>query len=176
MVFAHDTDAALLAAVALVNSAEPPDTMTTQAELDAFFAGHKYTGTRTHDAAELTSVRALRDPLRDLLTSDRDHAVQIVNTVLAERRAVPALVRHDEWDYHLHAIDASAPLADRIAVETAMAMIDVIRADELSRLSVCAEPTCNGIVVDLSRNRSRRFCSTTCGNRVAVAAYRARRS
>lgn len=176
MVFAHDTDAALLAAVALVNSAEPPDTMTTQAELDAFFARHKYTGARTHDAAELTSVRALRDPLRDLLTSDRDHAVQIVNTVLAERRAVPALVRHDEWDYHLHAIDASAPLADRIAVETAMAMIDVIRADELSRLSVCAEPTCNGIVVDLSRNRSRRFCSTTCGNRVAVAAYRARRS
>ena len=176
MVFAHDTDAALLAAVALVNSAEPPDTMTTQAELDAFFARHKYTGARTHDAAELTSVRALRDPLRDLLTSDRDQAVQIVNTVLAERRAVPALVRHDEWDYHLHAIDANAPLADRIAVETAMAMIDVIRADELSRLSVCAEPTCNGIVVDLSRNRSRRFCSTTCGNRVAVAAYRARRS
>lgn len=176
MVFAHDTDAALLAAVALVNSAEPPDTMTTQAELDAFFARHKYTGARTHDAAELASVRALRDPVRDLLTSDRDQAVQIVNTVLAERRAVPALVRHDEWDYHLHAIDANAPLADRIAVETAMAMIDVIRADELSRLSVCAEPTCNGIVVDLSRNRSRRFCSTTCGNRVAVAAYRARRS
>lgn len=176
MVFAHDTDAALLAAVALVNSAEPPDTMTTQAELDTFFARHKYTGARTHDPAELASVRALRDPLRDLLTSDRDQAVQIVNTVLAERRAVPALVRHDEWDYHLHAIDANAPLADRIAVETAMAMIDVIRADELSRLSVCAEPTCNGIVVDLSRNRSRRFCSTTCGNRVAVAAYRARRS
>ena len=176
MVFAHDTNAALLAAVALVNSAEPPDTMTTQAQLDVFFAEHDYTGARTHDAAELASVRALRDPLRELLTSDREQAVEIVNTLLAERRAVPALVRHDQWDYHLHAIDANAPLADRIAVETAMAMIDVIRADELSRLSVCAEPTCNGIVVDLSRNRSRRFCSTTCGNRVAVAAYRARRS
>jgi predicted RNA-binding Zn ribbon-like protein len=29
-------------------------------------------------------------------------------------------------------------------------------------------------VLDLSRNRSRRFCSTTCSNRAAVAAYRAR--
>ena len=29
-------------------------------------------------------------------------------------------------------------------------------------------------MLDLSRNRSRRFCSTTCGNRNAVAAYRAR--
>jgi predicted RNA-binding Zn ribbon-like protein len=33
---------------------------------------------------------------------------------------------------------------------------------------------CEAIVLDLSRNRSRRFCSTSCGNRVAVAAYRAR--
>jgi predicted RNA-binding Zn ribbon-like protein len=88
---------------------------------------------------------------------------------------VPALVRHDGWDYHLHAIDSDAPLSDRIAVETAMAMIDLIRADELGRLAVCAEQSCDGVVLDLSRNRSRRFCSTACGNRVAVAAYRARR-
>ena len=53
MVFVHDTTAALLAAVALVNSAEPPDTITTQAQLDAFFAAHGYSGARTRDAAEL---------------------------------------------------------------------------------------------------------------------------
>src|SRR6185437_8505863 len=92
--------------------------MTTPAELDEFFAAHDYTGSRTHDAAELAAVRALRAPLRRLLTSDRDEAVRIVNEILAERHAVPALVRHDGWDYHLHAIDAGAPLADRIAVET----------------------------------------------------------
>jgi predicted RNA-binding Zn ribbon-like protein len=55
-------------------------------------------------------------------------------------------------------------------------MIDVIRSDEMSRLGACADPDCEGVVLDLSRNRSRRFCSTTCGNRAAVAAYRARRS
>jgi predicted RNA-binding Zn ribbon-like protein len=175
VVFAHDTTAALQAAVALANSAEPPDTMTTRDQLDAFFAAHDYSGARDHDAAELEAVRALRAPLRALLTGDRDEVVRIVNRTLAERHAVPALVRHDDWDYHLHAIDSDAPLADRIAVETAMAMIDLIRADELSRLSVCAERSCAGIVLDLSRNRSRRFCSTACGNRVAVAAYRARK-
>jgi predicted RNA-binding Zn ribbon-like protein len=175
VVFAHDTTAALQAAVALVNSAVPPDTLTTQDDLDAFFAAHDYSGARTHDAAELDAVRALRAPLRTLLTSDRDEAARIVNRILAERHAVPALVRHDGWDYHLHALASDAPLADRIAVETAMAMIDLIRADELSRLSVCAGPSCAGIVLDLSRNRSRRFCSTACGNRVAVAAYRARK-
>ena len=175
MAFAHDTAAALQAAVALVNSAEPPDTLTTQDELDAFFTAHDYSGARTHDAGELQAVRKLRAPLRELLTSDRDEAARIVNRILAERHAVPMLVRHDGWDYHLHAIDSDAPLADRIVVETAMAMIDLIRADELSRLSVCAEHSCAGLVLDLSRNRSRRFCSVACGNRVAVAAYRARR-
>ncbi|WP_447646541.1 CGNR zinc finger domain-containing protein [Nocardioides zeae] len=55
-----------------------------------------------------------------------------------------------------------------------MAMIDVIRADEMSRLGTCAADDCAGVVLDLSRNRSRKFCSTTCGNRTAVAAYRAR--
>ncbi|MFE9747352.1 CGNR zinc finger domain-containing protein [Saccharothrix saharensis] len=175
MVFTHDTTASLIAAVALVNSAEEPDTMTDQDRLDAFFAEHGYTGSRTHDEAELAAVRALRAPLRRLLTSDRDTAVALVNDVLARHRAVPQLVRHDGFDYHLHATDPAAPLADRIEVETAMAMVDVIRADELSRLSVCADDTCGGLVLDLSRNRSRRYCSTACGNRIAVAAYRARK-
>ena len=135
MVFAHDTEASLLAAVALVNSAEPPDTMTTPAQLDAFYAAHSYTGGRTHDDAELAAVRALRPPLRALLTADRDEAVGIGQRRSSpSARAVPQLVRHDGWDYHLHATDPAAPLADRIAVETAMAMVDVIRADELSRL------------------------------------------
>ena len=175
MTFAHDTVCALRAAVALVNSAEEPDTLTTSAQLDAFYRAQSYTGTRTHDRAELEAVRALRPPLRELLTADRDAGVGIVNAILLRYRAVPQLVRHDEFDYHLHAIARSAPLAERIAVETAMAMVDVIRADELSRLAVCAEDTCDGLVLDLSRNRSRRYCSATCGNRIAVAAYRARR-
>jgi predicted RNA-binding Zn ribbon-like protein len=41
-------------------------------------------------------------------------------------------------------------------------------------LSVCADSDCLGLVLDLTRNRSRRFCSTACANRNAVAAYRAR--
>ena len=118
----------------------------------------------------------MRARLRRLLTADRDNAVEIVNAMLKEHNAVPQLVRHSGEDYHLHAVGPDTPFAERIAVETAMAMIDLIRVDELSRLSICADETCGGIVLDLSRNRSRRFCSTTCGNRLAVAAYRARRA
>ncbi len=175
MVFTHDTEASLLAAVALVNSGEEPDTLTTPAELEAFLDEHEFTGTRRRDAAELAGVRELRPRLRALLTSDRDTAASLVNDLLGEEHALPQLVRHGGHDWHIHAVAPDAPLATRIAVEAAMAMIDVIRADEMSRLDLCADPDCEGLVLDLSRNRSRRFCSTACTNRAAVAAYRARR-
>ena len=161
-------------AVALVNSAEEPDTLTTVEQLDAWYAEHGFTGRHDGDEAELEALRALRPVLRELLTADRDRAAELVNALLAEAQALPQLRRHDGLDWHIHAVPADAPLDRRVAVEAAMAMIDVIRADELSRLSVCADDRCEGLVLDLSRNRSRRFCSTTCANRNAVAAYRAR--
>ena len=113
--------------------------------------------------------------MRELLLAERDRAVGMVNRLLAAANAVPQLVRHDPYDWHIHAVPPDAPLATRIQVETAMAMIDVIRADETSRLSTCTDANCEGVVLDLSRNRSRRYCSTSCANRNAVAAYRARR-
>jgi predicted RNA-binding Zn ribbon-like protein len=176
MVFAHDTEVSLQAAVTLANSALEPDTLLTIEDLDAFYEEYEFTGRREHTAAELEAVREMRGRLREVLTSPRERAVEIVNQMLADAKAVPQLVRHDEWDWHVHAVDPESPLPTRICVETAMAMIDVIRTDEMSRLGVCADDDCEGIVLDLSRNRSRRFCSTTCGNRNAVAAYRARQA
>ena len=174
MVFAPDTAEALEAAVVLANSALDPDTLTSVETLSAFYEEHGYSGEHRRDRAELEAVRAIRPRLRRLLTADRDDAVAQVNEVLADARALPRLVRHDALDWHIHAIDDDAPLADRILVETAMAMVDVVRADEMGRLGVCVADDCDGVVLDLSRNRSRRYCSTTCGNREAVAAYRAR--
>jgi predicted RNA-binding Zn ribbon-like protein len=174
MRFAYDTEQALQSAVVLVNSAESPDSLTTIKALDDFYTRFGYTGRRDRTRTELDAVRATRPRLRTLLTADRDEAVELVNAMLAEAQAVPRLVRHDDYDWHVHAIDYQRPLAVRIIVETAMAMIDVIRADEMSRLSVCTDDACEGVVLDLSRNRSKRFCSVTCGNRNAVAAYRQR--
>ena len=176
MVFTHDTESSLQAAVVLVNSAAEPDSLEQVADLDRIWDDYGYTGRHDRTRAELDAVRALRPRLRQLLTADRDDAAELVNQLLAETRAVPHLVRHEPFDWHIHAIGYDAPFATRILVETAMAMVDVVRADELSRLSVCADEGCDGIVLDLSRNRSRRFCSTTCGNRNAVAAYRARQA
>ena len=176
MVFNHDANVSLQAAAALVNTAAEPESMTTLADLDDYFTDHEFSGTHDGTEAELEQIRAIRPRLRALLTADRDGAAELVNAAMSELGAVPHLVRHNGWDWHLHATTDAFALADRVVVDTALAMIDVIRADETSRLSICADEDCDGVVVDLSRNRSRKFCSTTCGNRNAVAAYRARRS
>ncbi len=106
----------------------------------------------------------------------KDEAAAWVNAELRQASALPQLVKHDGWDYHLHATPPEAPLAARMAVEAAMAFADVVRSDQLDRLRACAADDCDDVLVDLSKNRSRRFCSLTCANRVNVAAYRLRRS
>lgn len=177
MLFAHDTEVALQAAVALVNSAhEEPDELSTPADLDDFVERQSWTGSRRHDDAELAEVRALRPRLEAMWDADEDGVVEIVNTLLRESQALPQLIRHDGWEYHLHATSAEQPLAVRMAVEAAMAVVDIVRGGELERLSRCAAPDCSDVLVDLSKNRSRRFCGTTCANRVNVAAFRARRA
>jgi predicted RNA-binding Zn ribbon-like protein len=176
MVFAHDTELALQSAVTLVNSAVEPDALTTVTELDEWYTSYSYTGLRRRGRAELDAMRELRTVLRTLLTSDRDAAAELVNAMLADAGALPQLVRHDPFDWHLHAVPADTALPTRVTVETAMAMVDVIRSDEMSRLGVCADDGCEGLVLDLSRNRSRRYCSVACGNRNSVAAFRARRA
>jgi predicted RNA-binding Zn ribbon-like protein len=177
MVLAHDTERSLAAAAGLVNTGrDEEDELTTVEDLDELVRTWQWTGPRTGDQDELQAVRELRPILAGFWSDDRERVVELVNEVLRDRHALPQLVRHDHWDYHVHATAEDAPLADRMAVEAAMAVADVIRIDELGRLRVCGGEDCQDVYVDLSKNRSRRFCSATCGNRANVAAYRARQA
>ncbi|SFN94703.1 CGNR zinc finger domain-containing protein [Mycetocola miduiensis] len=180
MLFAHDTEVSLATTAALLNtlpgaSHSGTDELSTPEQLVAFLDRFEFTGSRTGDATELAEMRALRPRLRELWTRGEEGVVHLVNDLLREANALPQLVKHDAWDWHLHATPASAPVALRAQVEVAMAMVDLIRAQELSRLHECAAEDCSAVVVDLSRNRSRRYCDVgNCGNRANVAAYRQR--
>ncbi len=175
MLFAHDTEIALVSAAALVNTgSQGVEELAGPDDLEVFVTREGWTGSRTGDQSELDAVRALRTRLRAVWETDEEGAVAIVNGLLRDADARPQLVRHDGWDYHVHATSSEAPLADRIAVDAAMAFVDVIRTKQLDRLRICAADDCSDVLVDLSKNHSRRFCDQGCGNRANVAAYRAR--
>lgn len=179
MLFATDTIEALVFATELVNtnsgaSRSGADELATPAQLTAFMDDVGYTGRFDRDAAELADVLSARTEIHDLWELSRDDAVPRVNALLRDASALPFLVRHDHHDWHVHAVELSAPLAERIRVEIAMGLVDVIRSNEWERLRSCEAEDCTGIFVDLSRNGSKRFCSVRCSNRVNMIEHRAR--
>jgi predicted RNA-binding Zn ribbon-like protein len=177
--FAHDTEWGLAAAAALVNTAIGDAELLPDVDsLDRFLRASGYSGRRDLDVAELEQVHALRPRLSALWSErDVDRVAAAVNDLLAQAHARPFLSRHDGWPWHLHLNPADAPLASRMAAESAMAFADLIRVDALDRLGFCAADDCDAVLVDLTRNRSRRFCDTgNCANRQHVKAYRARRA
>ncbi|MFV0458925.1 MAG: CGNR zinc finger domain-containing protein [Actinomycetales bacterium] len=177
MSFDHDTAANLNAAVDLVNSAaRGEELLGSRAELHAFGQRHDY----APSALEGTSLARMHEVRSRLAKAwrldDREAAVAFLNAALADADARPALIRHDGWDWHLHFTPQGAPLERIMLAETAMALVDLFREDEWGRLKVCAAPDCDAVLVDLSRNRSKRYCdAANCANRAHVAAYRARR-
>ena len=181
MLFAPDTVDSLTFVVALGNtdpgaSRSGADELATVDQLAGLLVRFSYSGRVDHDEAELREVRQVRGLLRRVWTLDRDAAVESVNAMLRDAKALPFLTRHDSLDWHLHATAPEAPLAERIRVEAALALIDVIRMNEMRRLRVCAADDCTGLLLDLSRNGLKRFCSVRCGNRMNMIAFRERRS
>lgn len=179
MHFAPDTEDTLLFTVALGNtdpgaSRSGLDELATTDELRTLLDAHSYSGRFDRDTAELVSVVETRALLRGVWSLPRDEAVVEVNRMLREAGALPFLVRHEPFDWHLHATEPDAPLAERIRVEVALAIVDVIRSNETGRMRVCAAADCMGLLLDLSRNGSKRFCSVRCGNRMNQLAFRER--
>jgi predicted RNA-binding Zn ribbon-like protein len=181
LLFAPDTEESLAFVVALANtdpgaSRTGEDELATVDQLADLLVRYTYTGRMDHDEAELREVRLTRGLLREVWTQERDDAVESVNGMLRDAKALPFLTRHDALDWHLHATSPDAPLAERIRAEAALALIDVIRMNEMRRLRVCEADDCTGLLLDLSRNGLKRFCSVRCGNRMNMIAFRERRS
>jgi predicted RNA-binding Zn ribbon-like protein len=178
-----DTDQleALQACTELINTGRSAagDGLASLADVAGFGLRYTFRG-RAAVPRDLGRLRALRARLDDVATACEAGAdaaaITELNALLAQTGAVPQVVAHDGRPPHIHVSRPDSPLADRITAHLAMALARLVVAGESRRLRSCASPDCHDVFVDLSRNRSRRYCdSRTCGNRMHVAAYRARR-
>ncbi len=180
--FGADLTEALLACAELINTGRDAavDGLETVADVQAFGDRYAFHGIPAgpRDVPRLRAHRARLDAIAAACESaDDDEAIGMLNALLAQTGAVPQIVAHDGRGPHIHVSRPAAPLAGRIAAHLAMGLAELVVAGESERMRSCAAPPCRNVFVDLSRNRSRRYCdSRTCGNRLHVAAYRARRS
>ncbi|MFJ3090230.1 CGNR zinc finger domain-containing protein [Streptomyces sp. NPDC086838] len=186
MLIPHDTRIALDLVVDLVNTAPesepegdgaPADGLPDTAALHAFAVRHRVSGVGALDEKDLQAVHDVRARFAEVFAAgDARTAAGLVNALVAAAGTTPQLTAHDGYDWHVHYFSPDASIADHLAADCGMALAFIIVAGETERLRRCEAPDCRHAFVDLSRNRSRRYCSSrTCGNRLHVAAYRARR-
>ncbi|WUH94666.1 CGNR zinc finger domain-containing protein [Streptomyces sp. NBC_00433] len=180
MLINHDTRCALDSVVDLINTAPViagREALAEVADLRAFVERNKVSEIGRLDRNDITAVQAVRGRFAEVFaTTDDATAATMLNAMIAEAGTTPRLTDHDGYDWHVHYFAPGASLSDHLAADCGMALAFLIVAGERERLRRCDAPDCRHAFVDLSRNRSRRYCdSRTCGNRLHVAAYRARR-
>ncbi|MEU4096034.1 CGNR zinc finger domain-containing protein [Streptomyces sp. NPDC026673] len=180
MLINHDTRCALDCVVDLINTTPESDGregLPDLAALRAFVERNAISDVDSLDEDDLGAVRAVRQLFAQAFSAPTTpEAAALINSLVAEAGTTPRLTDHDGYDWHVHYFAPGASLADHLAADCGMALAFLLVAGERERLRRCDAPDCRRAFVDLSRNRSRRYCdSRTCGNRLHVAAYRARR-
>ncbi|GAA4582274.1 CGNR zinc finger domain-containing protein [Planotetraspora phitsanulokensis] len=180
MPFSHDMVYSLATVVDLINTspeAGDRDGLADLADLEAFVRLRQVSGVAALTPRDLAEVVELRQAFHAVFTApDRTTAISRLNTLLGRTRITPSLTEHDGFPLHVHYFAPGASVAEHLAADCGVALAHVLVEDEWERLRTCAAPDCSHVFVDESRNRSRVYCdSRTCGNRIHVAAYRARR-
>jgi CGNR zinc finger/Putative stress-induced transcription regulator len=178
--FSHDTEHSLQTIVDLVNT-DPmyndTEGLPDVAALRSFVATHGIThsGRLTND--DVLAVRATRrDFGRFFGLTDPIKAAGLANELIADATVRPRLTNHDGYGWHLHYFSPDASLAEHLVVDGGMSLAQVVAVEEVDRLRICSAPSCQAVLLDLSRNSSKRYCdASTCGNRLHVAAYRQRK-
>lgn len=175
----HDTRCALDDIVDLLNTApdgDTPDGLLSVDDLRAYVERNEVSGVESLTERDLGAMRAVRERFARIFSAeDARTAAELINALVAEAGTTPQLTDHDGYDWHVHYFAPGASVSDHLAADGGMALSFIVVAGEQDRLRRCEAPDCRRAFIDLSRNRSRRYCdSRTCGNRLHVAAYRAR--
>jgi predicted RNA-binding Zn ribbon-like protein len=179
--FDADQLEAMTGCVELINTGRvgSADQLRDVADLQLLADRYAFAGSRGKPA-DLAAALDYRARLDSIVTAceagDEPAAIAQINGLLTVTGAIPQIVAHDGRGPHLHVSRPTSPLPSRMAAQFAMGLAWLVVAGQAHRIRTCASPTCQKVFVDFSKNSSRRYCdSRSCGNRMHVAAYRARR-
>jgi predicted RNA-binding Zn ribbon-like protein len=144
------------------------------AEALGVFLGHHGLAGRPADGGDLPAVHALRDRLRALIEEhDPARLAAGASALTAAVGTVTLDGSHGGWAV---TVPDEAPAAELLGVVGGLGILAVLLHLGPERFRPCSADTCSGVYIDTSRPGRRRYCMPgLCGNRVNVAAHRARR-
>lgn len=130
-------------------------------------------------AAALVEARRVRGSLRALAEWGasaervRSDALAAINRVLGRSAGTRRLERTADGRY-ARTFAAAGDVFAGLMIPIVDSAADALVANELQRVRRCADPRCDRVFYDRTRNRARRWCDmTTCGNRAKAARHRA---
>ncbi len=128
--------------------------------------------------ADLEALRQIREELRSFFVSCSQgsgaEAAARLNELLIQYPVHPQLSGHDGQPWHVHYTE-SGSVSDKYAAGAAMGLAVRLADLGMERFGVCQAAPCQGVFIDTSAARTRRYCSDRCTNRANVTAFRARK-
>ena len=110
-------------------------------------------------------MRGLRDEFRAFFVScsdgHRGEAAERLNALLIQHPVHPQLSGHDGQRWHVHYTETGS-VAARYAAGAVMGLAVVLSDVCIDRFGVGAADGCNGVFIDDTPGRDRRFCSDKC--------------
>lgn len=143
--------------------------------LDGLSAFARHRTLELPDPGDLATLQEHRGALRAVFaTEDLCEAVERVNDLLAVHNCAPRLVA-EPGNLHVHFEPRALALGPYLAAITTVALMFTVCDYGIDRLGICADPTCQRAYIDTTKNGQKAYCSSTCAQRINVAAFRARR-
>ncbi len=130
------------------------------------------------DAASgrLDEVRALREPIREILTAACSGRILPAAAVGAINDAAAAVATYPRLlpDGTSELVEAGADVFARFRAAVARSLVTLLSGEDRARLSMCGAPSCG--MFFLRDDRRQRWCTPSCGNRARVARHAVRTS
>jgi predicted RNA-binding Zn ribbon-like protein len=175
--FTHYSDVCMQAAADLVNTRGHPsgnEYMGTPEQAKEFLLAHDFSAITKVTDEDLAELHSVRERLEEVFYApDERAATRLINELIDRYEVKPYLTDHD-GELHLHYTPEDTPVGRRVACNVAMGLAALIADFGFERFGICAADDCGDVFVDMSRNKSRRYCDDGCSSRTNVAAYRAR--
>jgi predicted RNA-binding Zn ribbon-like protein len=128
---------------------------------------------------DLETLRQLREDFRAVFVAcsqgNGAQAAERLNALLMQYPVHPQLSGHDGQPWHVHYTE-SGSMSDKYAAGAAMGLAVRLASLGIDRFGICQAVPCQGVFIDTSAGRTRRYCSDRCTNRANVTAYRARKA
>jgi len=121
----------------------------------------------------LKDLLTLRTIILEILSNkDISSKQTIINTYLAKATYTPMIINKDDTTLNLWKCESNEE--DQLISEITQDLVTLFSENIIEHVKTCSNDECKDYFLDNSKNKSKKFCSSKCGNLIKVRRHRAK--